>query len=1699
IADTFNHLIRLVQVGPEITGLNPTSGVQGDTLTLTVTGTNLTGASALSFLQNGVADANLTASNLTVNAAGTQLTATVAIAPTAALGNRVVTVTTPSGTSTSTPSAANTFTVQGKLALTPSPLTVTEGATALLTVSIFNPAPAGGLPVALTSAGPTIATVASPVTIIEGSTSTTAPVTGVSTGGTNLTASALGFADATVGVVVTLPVPTITDFTPGSGRVGDTVTITGTGFRPTAADNIVSFTGPNNTRVTTPVTTATRTQLTVTVPDGAITGPLQVVTAGGTATSTGSFIVLPTEDFTLSALPNTLSVPATGQGAFTISLGGTVGFTNLTTLAVNGVPVGTTATFGAPTLTAGQSALLTVRTAGTTAQGSFPLTVSATGLLNGVQTTRSATVTLAVQAAGVTSLTGQVLDEEAKPVQGAVVTLGALQATTDEGGNFLLLNPPVGPDQLLFIDGGPASTPARNYPIIPYKVTIVAGQANTLGFTPHLHFQKTTGLVDISNSAVERVVTDPDLPGFEMRIPAGVTITGWDGQPNTRISIRRVAIDRHPLPPFPEGYYSPVGYMYYFGKPGGGTPSEPIPITAPNDLGLPPGTQVELWFYDEAPDGTRPNQWAQYGTGTISADGSQIIPDTDPTTGKPFGQPRFCCGYFRSATTAELLAQINPLRGGIAEAAEPTQGGEPVNLSTGTFVLEKTDLILSGRIPVAFTRTYRTNGAPAGPFGPGTSHPYHILLLIEQNLRTLLLPAGARLAFPRQPDGTFRNFTDPSMRGAVLTQSASAHTLRFKDGTAWSFGDAPLRIAFLIAQTDRNGNTVTLTRSGALQNVTTITEPSGRQLLVTNDANNRITAITDPIGRTVTYSYDANGRLASVTDPAGGVTTYTYDAAGRMLTITDPLGITFLTNEYDANGRVIRQTQADGGVWTFAYTTTAGVITQTVVTDPRGHPITSRFSGQGYLLSTTDALGQTTTFTRDPATNLLLSTTDPLGRVTRFAYDANGNVTSITDPAGNVRTFTYDPTFNRLTSITDPLGNVTTFEYDAQGNLIAITDPLQNTKPEAERLKTQIAYNAFGQPLSTTDPLGNITTFAYNAQGDLASIADPLANTTTRTYDLVSRLIAQTDPRGKTTRFAYDALNRITQLVDALNGVTAFSYDGNGNLLSVTDARGSVTTHTYDVMDRLATRTDPLNRLESFTYDPNGNLTQFTDRKNQVSTFTYDPLNRRTRSNFADATFTEFTYDAAGRLLQVSDSQTGAILEEYDLLDRLIRESTAQGSITYGYDALGRRTTMTVDGQPPVGYSYNANSRLTQIVQGTQTVTITYNALNRRTLLTLPNGVSTEYQYDPASRLTALIYRNAAGILGNLSYTYDPAGNRIAVGGSFARTILPDPLLSATYDAANQQLVFGDRNMTYDPNGNLSTINDPTETTTFVWDARNRLITVSSPNLTGSFAYDVQGRRIRRVIATEVREYQYDGRDVARELVNGEEIGYVRTLAVDEPLSRVQPGETSYYLADALSSTVALTDGTGVIATTYSYEPFGRTIIGGRLSTNAFQFAGRENDSGGLYFNRARYYSPKFARFLSEDPIRLGGGLNFYAYALGNPVLSKDPLGLAPCQSIGADNCRMRLRECRVKAIKDEVQCSLIVGALTVACFEGVAAACLLTGPAGFGPCFAALSAGCAAVGEVGLYVCKAIFAIELVNCQRDFRRCLKKGGSRDP
>ncbi len=84
------------------------------------------------------------------------------------------------------------------------------------------------------------------------------------------------------------PLPTITGFTPAQGAiVGTAVTISGTNFDPTPANNVVKFNGTAAV-----VSAATRTDLQVTVPAGATTGPLTVTTPGaGTATAPTDFRV----------------------------------------------------------------------------------------------------------------------------------------------------------------------------------------------------------------------------------------------------------------------------------------------------------------------------------------------------------------------------------------------------------------------------------------------------------------------------------------------------------------------------------------------------------------------------------------------------------------------------------------------------------------------------------------------------------------------------------------------------------------------------------------------------------------------------------------------------------------------------------------------------------------------------------------------------------------------------------------------------------------------------------------------------------------------------------------------------------------------------------------------------------------------------------------------------------------------------------------------------------------------------------------------------------------------------------------------------------------------------------------------------------------------------------------------------------------
>lgn len=164
-------------------------------------------------------------------------------------------------------------------------------------------------------------------------------------------------------------------------------------------------------------------------------------------------------------------------------------------------------------------------------------------------------------------------------------------------------------------------------------------------------------------------------------------------------------------------------------------------------------------------------------------------------------------------------------------------------------------------------------------------------------------------------------------------------------------------------------------------------------------------------------------------------------------------------------------------------------------------------------------------------------------------------------------------------------------------------------------------------------------------------------------------------------------------------------------------------------------------------------------------------------------------------------------------------------------------------------------------------------------------------------------------------------------------------------------------------------------------------------------AYDASDRRTAKTIGGTTTSFLYDGLNAVQETQGGTVNPILTGLGIDERFARNEGATRSYFLTDALGSTVALADTGGSVIQKYQYDPYGNTT-GTAGTTNPYQYTGRENDGLGLYYYRARYYSPGMGRFISEDPLGFGGGQsNFYAYVGGNPLSYIDRTGKGPVEA----------------------------------------------------------------------------------------------------
>ncbi len=241
-----------------------------------------------------------------------------------------------------------------------------------------------------------------------------------------------------------------------------------------------------------------------------------------------------------------------------------------------------------------------------------------------------------------------------------------------------------------------------------------------------------------------------------------------------------------------------------------------------------------------------------------------------------------------------------------------------------------------------------------------------------------------------------------------------------------------------------------------------------------------------------------------------------------------------------------------------------------------------------------------------------------------------------------------------------------------------------------------------------------------------------------------------------------------------------------------------------------------------------------------------------------------------------------------------------------------------------------------------------------------------------------------------------------AVGNRLSET-RPAGTTTYSYNAADQLLTAtgpaGTATYTFDANGNET--GDGTRS--FVYDLANRLTTATVGAQTTSYGYDGDGTRLSAQGVSTVN-YLWDPNAALPLLALERDAGGTtpRRYAYGSGLLGMRTGGAEdWYLSDMLGSVANLTNSTGSLEWSYSYEPYGtiRTEIENDPAApfNPIRFTGQYLDTDtGLYHLRARQYDSTAGRFLQVDPLGTAADPygSLYRYTENNPIAHLDPSGL---------------------------------------------------------------------------------------------------------
>ncbi len=749
--------------------------------------------------------------------------------------------------------------------------------------------------------------------------------------------------------------------------------------------------------------------------------------------------------------------------------------------------------------------------------------------------------------------------------------------------------------------------------------------------------------------------------------------------------------------------------------------------------------------------------------------------------------------------------------------------------------------------------------------------------------------------------------------------------------------------------------------------------------------------------------------------------------------------------QYDSNGNLLETKTLHNGGWLYTDYTYDQYGNALSVKNANGYYTYFRYSSgysSAYLTKKSILVGTqnvTTTYTYDSNAGYMLSSTDPNGYSTSYQYDALGRVTQTTYPPINgvaAHSYNYYYDNNNTMKIIDPDGHATKAFFDG----LARETNVQRYNGTTLYSTESYTYNWVDAVATKTTAAGNTYTYSYDWNGRLTKLTNPDSTYETTSYDYVGNTKTFADENGHQTVYAYDWNQRLVSVKQYNSStnyyLTAYSYDLSGNTLGVTDAKGQATSYTYDDLNRLVQTNFPTSPVttESRTYDNMGNLLTRTTANGSAIPYAYDTLNRLIQVSYPGSGGTvTYTYDPDGnRLSMVNPSArdyyaydardrvanstefVGGVkyqtLYQYDAASNIVQTTYPDGyALAMTYDGVNRRKTVgsfatvhyTLDdrmgtinyGNGEVAtYAYDTRDRPTQIQDKygtTKELSLNYTYDGTGNVLTL----NTEsYGYDWLNRLTS-----ASGPWGSYTYAYDQTGNRIRMVQGSTTTVY-------CYGAFNRLSGYyttgtcssPTTSYTYDANGNTMT---KTGGWSYSYDYENRMTkAVQSGATVQTNSYDGSGSRVRQVAGSSTFMYSYQG---LNNLYEKNVTGSITTVTKHFYTGGLQvakmAGTGVYYLhQDALGSTRLVATSTVSIKFSSNYVSYGQNYqVTGK---ETFMYTGKPYDSAiGLYYYGARYYDPSTGRFVTQDSYQGSKddpmSRNLYIYARDNPERMVDPNG----------------------------------------------------------------------------------------------------------